>query len=128
MCPKKGQQKHGRIWSSVPKGKRMAKKKFKEVSQVCPNKKKGAKKSLKEVLLSLPRKQSQKSAQKKFKRSLFESAPKRMSEKVPKKSLKCAQTGKNSVQEKSSHPISSPISCSDPQFHNINPQFWELHG
>jgi hypothetical protein len=46
-----------------------------------------------------------------------------MSEKVPKKSLKCAQTGKNSVQEKSSHPISSPISCSDPQFHNITPSF-----
>jgi hypothetical protein len=56
MYPKKGQQKHGRIWSSMPKGKRMAKFFFKEVSQVCPNKKKGAKKSLKEVLLSLPKK------------------------------------------------------------------------
>jgi hypothetical protein len=46
-----------------------------------------------------------------------------MSEKVPKKSLKCAQTGKNSVQEKSSHPMSSPISCCDPQFHNFTPSF-----
>jgi hypothetical protein len=64
VCPKKGQQKHGRIWSSVPKGKRMAKKNFKEVSQVCPNKKKGAKKSLK--------------------RSPFESAQKTKSKKEPK--------------------------------------------
>lgn len=98
--PKKGQQKHGRIWSSVPKGKRMAKFFFKEVSQVGPNKKKGAKKSLKEVLLSLPKIQCQKRDQKKFKRSLFESAPKRMSEKVPKQSLKSARTGKKSAQKK----------------------------
>ncbi len=68
MCPKKGQEKHGRIWSSVPKGKRMLKKNFKEVSQVCPNKKKGAKKSLKEVLLNLPKKQSQKKGPKEVKK------------------------------------------------------------
>jgi hypothetical protein len=68
MCPKKGQQNHGRIWSSVPKGKRMAKKKFKEVSQVCPNKKKGAKKSFKEALLSLPKKQSKKKGPKEVKK------------------------------------------------------------
>jgi hypothetical protein len=86
-----------KAWKNLVKcaqRKRMAKKNFKEVSQVCPNKKKGAKKSLKEVLLSLPKKQSSKRYQKKFKRSLFESAPKRMSEKVPKQFLKCAQTGK----------------------------------
>jgi len=68
MCPKKGQQKHRRIWSSVPKGKRMAKIFFKEVSQVCTNKKKGAKKSLKEVLLSLPKKQSKKKGPKEVKK------------------------------------------------------------
>jgi hypothetical protein len=54
VCLEKGQQKHGRFWPSVPKGKRIAKFVFREVSAVCPNKKKGAKKSSKEVPLSLP--------------------------------------------------------------------------
>jgi hypothetical protein len=79
VCPKKGN------------------KSMEEFGQVCPNKKKGAKKSSKEVVLSLPKKQSQKRDEKKFKRRLLECAPKRMSEKVPKQSLKCVQTGKNSA-------------------------------
>jgi hypothetical protein len=65
MCPKKGQQKHGRIWSSVPKGKIMAKFFFKG---------------------SLKCAQTKRKEPKKFKRSPFESAQKTKSKKGTKRS------------------------------------------
>ncbi len=108
---KNGQKKFQRSLSSVPKQKERGQKRFKKKSfWVCPKNKvkKGIKRSSKEVSLSLPQKECQK--------------------KVPKQSLKCAQTGKKSAQKKrfTSHLIPyfllwSPVS----QFH---PQFWELYG
>jgi hypothetical protein len=58
---------------SVPKKKKVIKKSFKGVHQVCPNKKKVAKKSLKGIPQVCPNK-------------------KKVSKEVPKKSPKCAQT------------------------------------
>jgi hypothetical protein len=106
----------GEVCPKEKNGKKKPSKVFKEVPQVCPNKKKGARKGLKEVPFSPCKKKKvkKKGGQIKFKRNPIESPPKK---KVPKQSLKFAQTRKESApRKKGSHPISPPIFCPDPQF------------
>lgn len=90
-APKKGQQKQRKIWSNVPKQKKLAKNLQRSISCVLKQREK---------------------AWKKFFKSPFESAPRKNVKNVPKEFLKCARTGKKNPQKKShipSHPLFSPL-------------------
>jgi hypothetical protein len=81
--------------------KKMLKKKFKEVLQVCPQK------SFKEIPHGCPQRKCCKQTSKK---SLKCGLQKKCCTKLSKKSLKCAQTNnKSAPKKKGSNPISSPI-------------------
>jgi len=103
-APKKGQQKHRKIWSNVPKQKKLAKNLQRSISCVL--------------------KQGEK-ARKKFLKSPFESAPRKNVKNVPKQFLKCARTGKKIAKKKVTSHLTpcfllwSPVS-------NFHPQFWDF--
>jgi hypothetical protein len=110
----------------VPKGKKWQKETFKEVPQVCPNKKKGTKKGQKEVPLSPCKKKFKK------KKSLNEipsslAPQKKGQKKVPKQSLKFAQTRKESAPKKKLHIPSHPLFSALILSFEISPQFWGLY-